>query len=295
MARTATGAFPIGFRRLASPWQSDLSLPCRFAKDNDFGCLDIGPESPDAVTTILAAGLGIGTVDLPRPWDALASADAGKRNAAADRAAEHVRACAAAGAKHFFCVVFPEDPLRKRSESLAHAAEGYGRLCQAISDTGARIAVEGYPGSPPYFSALATTPEGYRALFDAVGSPIMGVNFDPSHLIRMGIDPVRFLGEFADRVWHVHAKDTELLEDGLYQYGNLQPATLAKPHAWGGHHWRYTVPGQGAADWPKLLRMLKVRRYGGFVSIELEDENFNGTEEGEKRGLLASRDFLVGV
>jgi hypothetical protein len=30
-----------------------------------------------------------------------------------------------------------------------------------------------------------------------------------------------------------------------------------------------------------------------MISIELEDENFNGTEEGEKRGLIAARDFLV--
>ena len=35
------------------------------------------------------------------------------------------------------------------------------------------------------------------------------------------------------------------MEDQLYEFGNLQPATLAKPHAWGGHHWRYTIPGHG--------------------------------------------------
>ena len=35
--------------------------------------------------------------------------------------------------------------------------------------------------------------------------------------------------------------------------------------------------------------------YGGRISIELEDMNFNGTEEGEKRGFIASRDFLVHV
>jgi sugar phosphate isomerase/epimerase len=279
--------FSIGFRRLGSPWQKDLNAVCRFAKENGFEFLDIGPELPEVVKEILARGLGVGTVDLLRPWDALASPDTGKRNEAADRAAEHVKACVAAGARTFFCVAFPEDATRKRSENLALAAEGYGRLCQAIAGTGAKIAIEGYPGSPPYFSALACTPEGYRALFAAVGSDAMGVNFDPSHLIRMGIDPVRFFREFAHRIWHVHAKDTKIPDEDLYQFGNLQPATLVQPHRWGGHHWRYTIPGNGAAPWPTLLGMMK-----GLMSIELEDEEFNGTEEGEKRGLLASRDFL---
>ena len=41
--------------------------------------------------------------------------------------------------------------------------------------------------------------------------------------------------------------------------------------------------------------MLKAAGYDGAISIELEDENFNGTEEGEKRGFLASRDFLASV
>jgi hypothetical protein len=35
--------------------------------------------------------------------------------------------------------------------------------------------------------------------------------------------------------------------------------------------------------------------YKGTISVELEDMNFNGSEAGEKRGLIASRDFLVGV
>ena len=293
MSHTSTGGFPIGFRIGWSPWQKDVAAVCRFALENHFDFLDIAAESLEDVKQVASSGLEIGTVDLPRPWEALASADAAKRTAAVERAAAHVKASCAFGVKTFFAVVFPDDPLRKRSESLALAADGFRRLCDSTADCGARFAIEGYPGSPPHFSALACTPESYRALFEAAGTKSIGVNYDPSHLIRMGIDPVRFLEEFSDRIFHVHAKDTELLPEGLYQFGNLQSATLAAPHGFGGHHWRYTIPGKGNAPWPDLLRILKERGYNGGISVELEDENFNGTETGEKRGTQESLAFLA--
>jgi len=70
----------------------------------------------------------------------------------------------------------------------------------------------------------------------------MGVNYDPSHLIRMGIDPLRFLKEFVGRVYHVHGKDAELFADNLYEYGHEQPPTFAKEMNFGSMAWRYTIP-----------------------------------------------------
>jgi sugar phosphate isomerase/epimerase len=295
MARTKTGDFVVGFRIGSSPWQKDLPPVCQFAKENGFEFLDLGPESPENVRLVLDAGLKIGTVDLLRPWEAIASADETKRQQAIKKTAAHVRAVAALGVNTFFTVVFPGDPSRERGESLAIAAVGFRQLCDATADCGARFAIEGWPGSPPHFSSLVCTPESYRAFFAAVGSKSVGVNYDPSHLVRMDIDPVRFLAEFADRIFHVHAKDTQILPEGLYQFGNLQPSIHAPPHGYGGHHWRYTIPGNGHARWPVLLRMLGRIGYGGPVSIELEDEEYNGSEAGEKRGLLESKDFLSGA
>ncbi|HEX8234776.1 MAG TPA: hypothetical protein VF600_02380 [Abditibacteriaceae bacterium] len=62
----------------------------------------------------------------------------------------------------------------------------------------------------------------------------------------MGIDPIRFLKEFASRVGHVHGKDTEIINDDLYEYGWEQPATFKENPAFGTTAWRYTIPGQGA-------------------------------------------------
>lgn len=297
MTTTRTGGFPVGFRRGWSDWQKDLDAVIRWAKDNAFACLDVGPLPAADLQKITAAGLKLGTVDLPKASE-LVSPDAGKRKDAAARIAAYVKDVVAlpGGPRNFFTVMAPEDDARKRSENLEFATDGYNQLCAAIESLpgdGAHIVLEGYPGGPPRYAILACTPADYRLVFERIPSRVMGVNFDPSHLIRMGIDPVRFLHEFAPRVHHVHGKDTEILDDELYEHGNLQPATLARPHGFGAHAWRYTIPGHGCARWTKLLSILKERGYRGMISIELEDENFNGTEDGEKRGLLASRDFLA--
>jgi sugar phosphate isomerase/epimerase len=120
----------------------------------------------------------------------------------------------------------------------------------------------------------------------------MSINFDPSHLVRMGIDPLRFLDEFIGRIRHVHAKDTALDAERLYEFGHELPATFSAPGKFGGLAWRYTIPGRGAMNWTEVFARLARLGYAGRVSVELEDDDFNGTDEGEKSGLLIARKFL---
>ena len=108
------------------------------------------------------------------------------------------------------------------------------------------------------------------------------------------MDHIRFLKEFAPHVKHVHAKDTDVNVEALYEFGT-QAATFAKPRGFGEWTWRYTVPGHGQARWPEIFRILLSIGYKGIVSVELEDENFNTGEEGEKAGLLHSLAFLRGA
>lgn len=291
MTHTRTGGFPIGFRRGWSDWQRDMPTLVAFARDHDFACLDFGPINADELRPVFDAGLKVGSVDL-RQWPDLASADAGRRDAAIDANLAMIGPLIAAGVANFFAVVVPEDKTRKRRESFDFAVRGYAALGEKLGALGGRIVLEGWPGDG---ENLACTPADLRAFFHAAGGDALGVNFDPSHLIRMGIDPVRFIDEFAPRIFHVHAKDAETLDDELYEHGNFQPATFARPHGFGRHHWRYTLPGHGCARWGRLLRTLSEAGYSGAVCIELEDENFNGSREGEQRGLIASRDFLAGV
>lgn len=288
MLTTRTGGFPIGFRRGWSAWQKDLGGLTSWAAANGMACVDLGGDADQIAAEVTAAGLKVGSADL-KSWQALLSADPGKQAAAVDENAAYIASCAQHGIKAFFVVMLPEDPAKPRSENFALMVKGMQMLAPHLEKHGAAAVVEGWPGP----GALACTPEGYRGLFREVPSPAMAVNFDPSHLIRMGIDAVRFLQEFAPRVKHVHGKDTELLAEGLYEYGHEQPPTFGQPRGFGNMSWRYTIPGHGCFRWTHGFEILRSVNYEGFVSIELEDEHFNTDEAGEKSGLLAGAQFLA--
>lgn len=286
MFQTQTGSFPIGVRRGWSDWQKDLSAFTSWAKESGFSVVDLGSDVSD-IAPAVGAGLKIGSVDL-LAWNGLLSSDSGKRAEALAKNAEYIPAATAAGAKNFFCVMLPEDPAKPRTENFGYVVEALNGLAPILEQNGGKLVIEGYPGP----GALCCTPETYRAAFKEAPSNSIGINYDPSHLLRMGIDPIRFLKEFGSRVFHVHGKDAELVADDLYEYGWEQPATFKENPAFGATAWRYTIPGQGNTAWGEVFRILKGIGYNGAVSIELEDRDYNGTEEGEKRGVLAGANFL---
>ncbi|MEM7534089.1 MAG: sugar phosphate isomerase/epimerase [Chloroflexota bacterium] len=289
--QTRTGGFPIGFRRGWSEWQQDINALIEWTKNNDLSVIDLGKNGDTEANIVRGAGLVVGSIDMAE-WQGMISADAGKRAEAIAQNSEYVRACANPDGSptNFFQVMLPENPELSRSENFGYMVESYNELSSVLEENNGRMVIEGWPGP----GALCCTPEGYRALFEQCPSPSIGVNYDPSHLVRMGIDPIRFLGEFMDRVYHVHGKDTEILEDAQYEYGTEQPATFAKPIWFGAHHWRYTIPGQGNIRWVKIFEMLAEHGYNGAVSIELEDANFNGSTETEQQGLLLGAAYLAG-
>lgn len=292
IAKTHSGSFTIGFRRGGSEWQKDVNALIAWAKENRFGAIDVAANAAGDIRKIKAAGLEAGSVDL-MDWGgnfALISSDKSKRAAAVEKATRNIETSTAAGARNFFALMLPEKSDAPRKENFALMIESYSALVPVLERVGGRLVVEGWPGP----GALCCTPEGYRALFRELPSKSIGANYDPSHLIRMGIDPLRFLNEIADRVYHVHGKDTALYSEHLYEFGHEQPPTFAEPPAFGSMAWRYTIPGHGQTRWIETFRILKSAGYNGCVSIELEDANFNGTEEGEKRGLILAREFLEG-
>ena len=294
-AQTRTGQFPLGFRRGGGEWQRNFPALLEWARDNGFAWLDLtgGPDVAREAAQAAGAGLTVGSVDLcdGRAFGAMLSADRTTRDAAVDAARRRVETCAAVGVRNFFAVMVPENPALPRRENFSYLLESYGALLPTLERVNARVVVEGWPGP----GCLCCTPETCRVLLRELPGAALGINYDPSHLVRMGIDPLRFLREFVDRVYHVHAKDTALANaDVLYEFGREQPATFADAPRWSGPTWRYTIPGHGAVDWLETLRVLAEAGYEGGVSVELEDLDFHGTEDAEKRGLILSREFLEG-
>lgn len=289
MFQTRTGSFPIGFRRGWSDWQKDITGLLAYAKSAGFSVIDLSGNPVSDVKQATEEGFRIGSVDL-QAWGSLTTADTAKRKEGLEKNEAHIAACSALGAKNFFAVILPDDPAKPRKENFELLVEGLKGLAPILEKYDSKLVIEGWPGQ----GALCCSPETYRAAFKAVPSKSLGVNFDPSHLLRMGIDPVRFLKEFVHSVFHVHGKDCFVYEDMIYELGTEQPAAFAEGHGFGAPTWRYTIPGHGNSPWPTLLGILNDAGYKGAVSIELEDENFNTGEAGEKAGLKHSAEFLQG-
>jgi sugar phosphate isomerase/epimerase len=260
-----------------------------WCKESGFDSIDLGSAEATAVETVQAAGLEIGTIDLPGTGKLL-SPDEAVRREGIDTVTEAIEAMAEAGATRAFCVFFPANPQQSRRESFDHWKASFPECAAVAEKHGVRLAVEGWPG--PNNSALGVTPEQWRAMFAAVPSEALGINFDPSHLIRVGVDYKRFLDEFAGRVVHAHGKDTSLDAEGAYLYGNLGPS-FDKTVGFGGGDWRYCIPGEGDTDWAWVCGRLQQAGFEGVVSIELEDFRYNGTYAGEQKGLLRSRANLL--
>jgi len=157
-------------------------------------------------------------------------------------------------------------------------AERFGPIAELAEERGLRIALEnwmGYWGHLPFKPLnMGGSPDTWDALFAAVPSPAIGLEFDPSHLYWQGIDHLRALREYKDRIYHVHAKDTEMLPERRYRGGV------------NGDYFRFRIPGYGEIDWTAFLSTLDEIGYTGGVAIEHEDPIYSGArfDEGLRRG-----------
>ncbi len=132
------------------------------------------------------------------------------------------------------------------------------------------------------------SPQIWREIF-RITPDSFGINLDPSHLHWLGIDYVKVVEEFSDRIFHVHAKDVEIREEVLYDQG-IYGHFGSNPH--GKSWWIYRLPGLGDIDWDGFILALKKVGYDYVISIEHEDPVWEGDLERSKRGLLMGLDFL---
>ncbi len=129
-------------------------------------------------------------------------------------------------------------------------------------DHGVRLAIEMH-GSQCVYNA-----ETFVRLRDATDETV-GLNFDPSHMLWMGADPLEVARQLAGAVYHVHAKDTRI-EPAARLNGRLD----AKPTVpVGGRSWNFVAVGAGqdSGFWAALVAALRRGGYDDVMSIENED------------------------
>jgi len=257
--------------------------------DNDFDAVDTPLLTKQIAATCKRLGLELGSSDGNTPG--LLSRDARKRSAALSQLKKNLSAIARHGGHTLFTVLQPDDPAMPREETFDIFTKVYPRVVAHAEKVGVQIAIEPWPGPAPFYPNLGCCPESLRRIFAAVPSANLGICYDPSHFARLQIDHVRLLHEFGDRIRHVHLKDTEIIDERLYESGILGESH-AITYRYGEGWWRYAIPGEGLVDWQLVLRRLEEVGYHGVLSVELEDHHFSATPQLQKEGILKARDYI---
>ncbi len=207
---------------------------------------------------------------------------------------EHLRRCvdaAALLAVPYVGTFIGREPSASVVENLGEAERVLPPLARYAEDHGVRLMVEncpmegwhpdGYPGN------LAYSPELWEWMFD------LGfyLNYDPSHLVWLGIDPVDALRPYTSRIVHAQAKDTEVNIQARTRHG-VFGRTIGRANEWDVGWWRYRVPGRGQVDWRAVIDALDEGGFTGHIAVEHEDPVWGGTPDRVKRGLEIARDTL---
>jgi sugar phosphate isomerase/epimerase len=177
----------------------------------------------------------------------------------------------------------PAEPIEKQWPLVKSV---WTDLMRHAEDLGIRVGIENCPmifslDEWPGGKNLAISPATWERLFAEVPSANLGLNFDPSHLVWLGIDYCRAVRDFGQRFVHVHAKDMRIDQDKLYRVGNM------------GLGWSIPkIPGLGEVNWSAFFAELTNVGYNGPVCIEVEDRAFEGSLADRQRSLRVSKRYL---
>ena len=304
----------LGFLTACLPGRS-LEQIATWAADNGFEALEVAAwpdlgDRPFTATHLKVEKFGEADAEATRALfertgltlSSLAFYDNNLHPDPTERAAinRHVAACIDAAALLGVPTVgtfVGRDPTKSVAENLRQAEKLFPPLIDLAGEKGIKLIIEncvmegwhpdGYPGN------LAYSPELWEWMF-SLG---LYLNFDPSHMMWMGIDPVAAVRPYVDRIPHAQAKDIELFPEQRNRYG-WPGRAVDRPDPWDVGWWRYRVPGLGQVDWTRVVDALYEGGFAGVLSVEHEDPLWGGTEEKIETGLRVAyrtlRPLVVG-
>jgi len=160
---------------------------------------------------------------------------------------------------------FPPYDFAVIDEGYAYFAKMWGPILDEYQANGIKFALEVHPTEIAFDTVTSK-----RALEAVDNHPAFGFNFDPSHLIWQGVDPVKFIRAFPDRIFHVHMKDAAVNLDG-------ESSILASHLPFGDHRrgWDFRSLGHGQVNFDGIIRALNDIGYDGPLSVEWEDSGMD--------------------
>ncbi len=209
----------------------------------------------------------------------------------AERGVEHLKRVIAAAPRfgmHQVNTFIGRDHTLSVDDNWPRMLKTWRPIVDLAEKHGVRIGIENCPmlftaDEWPGGKNLASTPVIWRRLFTDLGSPNLGLNYDPSHLVFQHMDYLKPIREFIDRIFHVHAKDVRVDSHALDDHGSL-----AYPNLY--HHPK--LPGLGDVDWGRFFSVLGDAGYSGPVCIEVEDRAYEGSLEDRIASLSQSYRYL---
>ncbi len=206
-------------------------------------------------------------------------------------AIEHIRkviaACQMLGISQMNTFV-GRDWTRSVEDNWPRFIEVWRSIVTYAEDCGVRIGIENCPmlftgDEWPGGKNLAINPVVWRRMFAEIPSEHFGLNFDPSHLVWQQMDYLKPLRDFADRIFHVHAKDVRVDQHRLDDVGILAaPLEYHTPK----------LPGLGQVDWGQFFSILGDTGYCGPVCVEVEDRAYEESLASRKAALRQSAVYL---
>jgi sugar phosphate isomerase/epimerase len=164
-----------------------------------------------------------------------------------------------------FFYSFPPVPSAAIDGGFQLLAERFHPILDVFAECGVRFALEVHPTEIAFDLYTAE-----RALAALDHRPEFGFNFDPSHLIWQGVDPVEFIRAFPDRIYHVHMKDAALQLSG--KAGILSShLNFGDPR----RGWDFRSLGRGHVNFEEIIRALNDIGYQGPLSVEWEDSGMD--------------------
>ena len=140
-------------------------------------------------------------------------------------------------------------------------ADRWNPILDVFEQEGVRFALEPHP------SEIAYDYWTCQAALEAIGHREgFGFNFDPSHFMWQQLDPVAFLLDYADSIFHVHVKESVTNLDG-------RNGVLGSHLPWANPRrgWTFVSTGHGEVPWEPIFRALNAIGYQGPTSVEWED------------------------
>ena len=175
---------------------------------------------------------------------------------------------------------FPPVPPEMIDDGFKLLAERFHPILDVFAECGVKFALEVHPTEIAFDLYSAQ-----RAIETLGGREEFGFNFDPSHLIWQGVDPVEFIRAFGDRIYHVHMKDGIVTLDG--RSGILSShLNFGDPR----RGWDFRSLGRGGVNFEEIIRALNDVGYQGPLSVEWEDSGMD-----REHGAREACDFVKKV